>query len=54
MTLAEPVLEPITYLAWTQNKKLEYIFVLFSVFSRLSAKIGPRNLPNGPGLTNAT
>jgi hypothetical protein len=39
---------------WTQNRKLKYVFLVFSVFGRFSAKVGPRNLPNGPGLKNTT
>ncbi len=41
-------------LTWTQNRKLKYIFWFFSVFGRFSAKVGPKNLPNAPGLKNAT
>ena len=34
--------------------KLRSIFYGFLVFVRFSAKVGPRNLPDGPGLKNAT
>ncbi len=43
-----------TWLSWTQNRKLKCILELFSCFARLSAKVGPKNLPKGPGLKNAT
>ena len=39
---------------WTQNRKLKYVFVFRSVFGRFLAKVGPRKVPNGPGLKNAT
>ena len=30
------------------------MFKFWSVWGRFSARVGPKNLPNGPGLTNAT
>ncbi len=38
----------------TQHRKLKYIFVFFLVFGRFSAKVGPKSVPNGPGLKNAS
>ncbi len=30
------------------------MFECFTFFGRLSAKVAPKNMPNGPGLKNAT
>ncbi len=38
---------------WAGSRE-DKIFYSFCVFGRFSAKVGPRNLPNGPGLRNAT
>ncbi len=35
-------------------RKLKYKCYLFLMFGRFSANVGPRNVPNGPGLKNAT
>ncbi len=41
-------------LTLTQNRKHKYIFEFVSGVCRFSAKVGPKNVPNGPGLKNVT